>query len=179
MADERSSEAIIRPTVTLWSHLSADEQNDLRNEAMARFPEVFGTDRSKYQGFAAWLAAHHGVVDSSLRDRFSAGGKVDLTVGNICYRSLPRVFSHLQVNADKIIEIVKKMSPDDACYYWGLPFKPESEKQLLSEWVKKLILHSGCLRTDSEQFIVHLLGVTFTGNDCPDFVMEKREHYKV
>lgn len=179
MTDDSSSEVIMRPTVTLWSNLSKEDQDSLRNTAFAYFPEIFGNNSSKYQNLASWLAARHGVVDSSLRDRFSAGGKVDLTVGNIHYSSLPKVFLHLHTNAAQIIKIVQSIDPDDAHRYWDLPFKPESEEQLLSEWIKKLIAYSERLLKDSEQFIVHLLGITFSEDDCPDIVRERREYYKV
>ena len=75
MDSGETPEVVLKPTVSLWSNLSAGEQVVLRNEAMARFPEIFGRGSSKYQKLASWLAARHGIVDSSLRDRFSAGGK--------------------------------------------------------------------------------------------------------
>lgn len=177
MESGEAPEVLIKPTVSLWSNLSTDEQIKLRNEAMARFPEIFGRSSSKYQNLASWLAARHGIVDSSLRDRFSAGGKVDLDVGGTIYKSLPRVFIHLKTNAHEIIETVKRLTPEEARHYWDLSSEPTSTKQLLSEWTKKLILYSGQLFYDSEKFIVHLLGISFSDNDCPSVVKERQAHY--
>lgn len=177
MDSGETPEVLMKPTVSLWSNLSADEQIKLRNEAMARFPEIFGRSSSKYQNLASWLAARHGIVDSSLRDRFSAGGKVDLNVGGTIYKSLPRVFLHLKTNAHEIIETVKRLTPEEAKHYWDLSSEPTSTKRLLSEWTKKLILYSGQLFYDSEKFIVHLLGISFSDNDCPSVVKERQAHY--
>lgn len=174
-----SGEVVLKPTVSLWSNLPADDQIRVRNEAMARFPEIFGRSSSKYQNLASWLAARHGIVDSSLRDRFSAGGKVDLEVGNSVYNSLPRVFLHLKNNAVDVIEDVKRIQPEEAKYYWELSSEPTTIDQLISEWTKKLIFYAGKLLYDSERFIVHLLGISFSDGDCPSFIKERQAHYGI
>lgn len=178
MDSGETPEVVLKPTVSLWSNLSAGEQVVLRNEAMARFPEIFGRGSSKYQKLASWLAARHGIVDSSLRDRFSAGGKVDLEVDNRMYRQLPRVFLHLKNNASEIIEAVKKIPPEEAKYYWDLPFEPTNDQNIL-EWIKKLISYSRQLLYDSEKFIIHLLGVSLSDKDCPPEVKERLAYYKL
>lgn len=172
-------EVLLKPTVSLWSNLSSEEQLRLRNDAIARFPEIFGKSSSKYQNLASWLAARHGIVDSSLRDRFSAGGKVNLEVGNRQYHQLPRVFSHLQSNANEILEAVKKLSPEEAKYYWDLPFEPTTTENKILEWSKKLIFYSNQQFYEAEKFIIHVLGVSLTDNECPHEVREKLAHYKL
>lgn len=171
-------ELLLKPTVSLWSNLTSDEQAFLRNETMARFPEIFSRSGTKYQNVASWLAARHGVVDSSLRDRFSAGGKVNLEVGNRIYSKLPRVFLHLKNNTSAIIDAVKRIPPEEAKYYWDLPFEPSNDQKIL-EWIKKLILYSSQLLYDSEKFIIHLLGVSLSDKDCPLEVRERLAHYKL
>lgn len=179
MDNGETTEILIKPTVSLWSNLSTDEQIKLRIEAMARFPKIFGQSSSKYQNIASWLAARHGIVDSSLRDRFSAGGKVDLNVGGIIYKSFPRVFLHLKNNTLEIIEAVKKLTPEEAKHYWELSSEPTSVDQLLSEWTKQLIFHSGQFFYGSEKFIVHLLGISFSANERPSVVKERQAHYGI
>lgn len=176
MDSGETPEVTLKPTVSLWSNLSANEKKILRNEAMARFPEVFGRSSSKYQKLASWLAARHGVVDSSLRDRFSAGGTVDLKVGNIIYKKLPRVFGHLQDNSSEIIKAVTGVTPEEAKDYWDLSFEPDN-KQKITEWTKKLISYSSQLMYDSEKFIIHLLGTSVSEQDCPLMVKERFVHY--
>lgn len=176
MESGETPELFLKPTVSLWSNLSADEQVIIRNESMARFPEVFGRSASKYQNLASWLAARHGIVDSSLRDRFSAGGRVNLEVNHRIYHRLPRVFHHLKVNAREILEGVKTLPPDEAKYYWRLDFEPDHD-QIISEWTKKVILYSSQLLSDSERFIVHLIWTSLSEKECPIQIKERLEHY--
>ena len=176
MDSGESPEVMLKPTVTLWSNLSGEEQAVLRNEAMARFPEIFSRSGTKYQNLASWLAARHGIVDSSLRDRFSAGGRVNLEIDNRMYSKLPRVFLHLKNNASEIIEAVKRISPEEAKYYWDLPAEPLNDQKIY-QWTKKLISYSSQLLYDSEKFIIHLLGVSLSSKDCPLEVRELLAHY--
>ena len=125
------------------------------------------------------ITTHPVLVEAVAREVFSAGGKVDLEVGNSVYKSLPRVFLHLKNNAHEIIESVKKISPEEAKYYWELSSEPTTTDQLISEWTKKLIYFSGRLLYNSEKFIVHLLGISFSDGDCPSVVKERRAHYGI
>ena len=77
---ELDDEVTFKPTVTLWNNLDKETQNQFKIEAMARYPEIFGNSRTKYQRLATWLAGRHGIVDSSLRDRFTAGGQETVTI---------------------------------------------------------------------------------------------------
>jgi len=178
MDSGETPELLLKPTVSLWSNLSSEEQTFLRNEAMARFPEIFSRSGSKYQNLASWLAARHGIVDSSLRDRFSAGGKVNIEVNNHIYNDLPRVFLHLKNNAVEIIEAVKRIPSEEAKYYWDLPFEPTNDQKIL-EWTKKLISYSSQLLYGSEKFIIHLLGISLSDKDCPLEVRERLAHYRL
>lgn len=176
MDSGETPELIIKPTVSLWSNLSPEDKGFLRNEAMARFPEIFGRSSTKYQNLASWLAARHGIVDSSLRDRFSAGGTVDLEIGNRLYNKLPRVFGYLYENSTEIIESVKRIPPEEAKFYWNLSYEPDG-KQKVEEWAKKLMYYSRQLVYDSEEFIIHLLGISLSEQDCPLMVKERFAHY--
>ena len=68
------------------------------------------------------------------------------------YRQLPRVFLHLKNNASEIIEAVKKIPPEEAKYYWDLPFEPTNDQNIL-EWIKKLISYSRQLLYDSKNLL--------------------------
>jgi hypothetical protein len=156
--------------------MSRDEQNSYRNEAMARFPEIFGKSSAKYQGLASWLAARHGIVDSSLRDRFTAGGKVDIIINGKKYEELPRIFSHLKKNAKTVINIVRDLPPDDAKYHWGLDMEPETSNKV-NLWAKSIMTQAKEILDDSKEFIVHLLGTRFGKDESPPCVKEEMERY--
>lgn len=172
-----STENVFKPTVTIWSNLDRHEQRNFRNEAIARFPEIFGNSSAKYQRLAAWLAARHGVVDSSLRDRFTAGGKVDLDVAGVLYRRLPKIFQYLKDNCSQIIELVKNLPPEDAKYHWDLKKEP-ADCDKIDIWTEKLIEYaSEILSSGSRPFIIHLLGSSFSQNEMPCSVKEEMAKY--
>lgn len=157
MDGDISSENVVSPVVVPWRNISKEEQISYKVQAMARFPELFGSSPNKYQPLAAWLAARHGVVDSSLRDRFSAGGKVNLTIHNHYYQNLPRIFLHLQNNIISVIEAVDAMPVDDIMYHYRLPYLPENNTKR-HEWAKKIVQYSMNTSKDSSNFVRHLVG---------------------
>jgi len=169
-------EAMLSPTVTLWSNLSEEKQNRLRNEAMARFPEIFGRSQAKYQNFVAWLAARHGVVDSSLRDRFTAGGQQTMEINGVVYHKIPKIFYYLQKNAKEIIDIVSGLTIDEVRHYWELKEYIKT-KELVDKWVRLVIQHSGDILPKTEKFIVHLLGDAFGERKSPPSLKEAMRQY--
>ncbi|MEZ4631105.1 MAG: hypothetical protein R2880_10420 [Deinococcales bacterium] len=107
-------------TVSLWSHLSLKEQRELRCQAMARFPEIFGRSSQKYQRLATWLVARHGIVDASLRDRFSAGGQVNISLKGKLYQKIPKIFEYLFKDYENVLKVIHDLSLEDAEHYWKL-----------------------------------------------------------
>ena len=138
MDSGETPESLLQPMVSLWSNLEKAKRDELRIEAMARFPELFGKSPTKYQALAAWLAARHGVVDASLRDRFSAGGQRTVKIGGKQYSNLPRVFEHLQQDLPDILRVIKHLSPDEAVFYWKLSTPPKASR-LIEDWCKKVV----------------------------------------
>ena len=176
MGSEDDVEATLSPTVTLWGNLSENKQNLFRNEAMARFPEIFGRSQTKYQNFAAWLAARHGVVDSSLRDRFTSGGQQEIEINGNVYRNIPKIFYYLQSNAKEIIGLVSSLSVEEIRHYWD--FKGYLRKdELVDKWVQSVIRHSSIILPKAEKFIVHLLGDAFGERKSPPSLKEAMKQY--
>lgn len=168
-------ETIIKPTVNMWNTLDVSEQDAIRIAAMTLFPEIFGkSSRTKYQRLALWLAARHGIIASSLRDQFTAGGKVDLTVKNKEYTQLPRIFQKLYDNVEEVVESVNRLSPDDAKYYWDLEEEPGYADKV-NHWAKRIIAYAKPILGDSQEFIGHLLGTTFGEIKSPSCVKEEME----
>ena len=138
---DESQEGLVRPIVKLWNHLNDDERRTIKNEALARFPEIFGNSRTKYNNLASWLAAKHGVVAPSLGDSFSAGGQVVITIGGKKYEDLPQVFTHLKENAKEVINIVRSLTPDDVAFYWKVKGYSKQE-DVVELWIKQIVDNS-------------------------------------
>lgn len=178
MDSGESTDNVVRPIVTLWSHLDIEIQKNLRNEAMVRFPEIFSRSSTKYHRLASWLAARHGIVDSSLRDRFTAGGQVEIKINRKTYKNIPRIFKYLQENIEDIILKVKSISIDDALYHWKLDSKP-IYKDLMNIWIEKIIEYSSDSLKNSRVFIIHLLSDSLGENHTSSLLREESSKYGV
>lgn len=82
-------------TIRMFGNLSREEQNYLMGYAFAHFPELFSHSSNKFYRFMSWLASEKSIVDASLRDRFTAGGKVDLEISGVEYQGIPQIFKNL------------------------------------------------------------------------------------
>lgn len=172
------SEVLIKPTVSLWCNLESELQKELRNEAMARFPEIFGKSSIKYQSLASWLAARHGIVHPSLRDIFTAGGQVTLKIDKKNYNEIPHVFKYLHEDVEDIIYRVKSINPEDAKYHWKLDYIP-ANKNLLDIWIEKIIDYSSDSLKNSRAFIIHLLSSTLGSKNTCSYLKDEAEKYGI
>lgn len=66
--------------VRLWKTLSQEEKLRFIISAYAFFPEISSSAADKYDNFSLWLVSNYGIVSTSLRDSFSAGGRVNLEI---------------------------------------------------------------------------------------------------
>ena len=83
-------------TIRFWSTLPAEEQLASMILGIILFPELLGkSSKRKYERFSLWLAANHGVLSTSTRDAFSAGGQGALTTKRGSYASVPRILLHV------------------------------------------------------------------------------------
>lgn len=126
------------PVVRLLNTLPQEEQSQLIAEAFALFPELVGNSPSKYQGVAMWLVARYGVVSYNLRDFFTAGGVGSLTLGQLKFSSVPRIFLNLHASISFVGASLAKASTEDLARYWGVKIT----QQPLEQWVEQLIRHS-------------------------------------
>lgn len=89
-------EAIVPPTVKLWTALAQAEKDEMVIQGYALFPELFNAKSSKkYNRYALWLATQKGIVNTNIRDSFSAGGKVALPTAGGIEIKMPAVFGRV------------------------------------------------------------------------------------
>lgn len=53
-----------------------------------------------------WLATNCGVINTNIRDQFSAGGKKDIITGNEKFEKMPSAFYRIAQYKDLIIETI-------------------------------------------------------------------------
>jgi hypothetical protein len=170
-------ESTVRPVVRLFSNLDKKEKSEIVTEAMVLFPEIFGNLSTKYQRLATWLVTKYGVVDSSLRDKFTAGGKVSIPVGGNQYQGVPRIFKKLMDKMGDFLEKLKTISPDELEYYWKDFYDPGIDRYDL--WAKQFLLHGKrYVGFENEKLLINIIGYYYPNSDIkPDFLKEKEERY--
>ena len=93
-------------TVRLWNALTLSEKQRLNIIGFAYFPELLSNSSRKYERFSLWLATSHGVVNTSTRDSFSAGGQGTIVTSSARYDDLPRAFIKIYENHVDISKII-------------------------------------------------------------------------
>lgn len=136
--DEDSSTSSV--IIKFWPTLTKDEQLRFRNQGMALFPQIFGTDQYKYYQFASWLATRHGVISASLRDIFTAGGTTTLTVNGVQIERVPQIFYKLQNNVKFVVEELPNFSLSNLSRYWDRPVI--SSHNLVEQWLDLVVEHA-------------------------------------
>lgn len=129
-SDVESSE--VPATVKLWSALSPNEKTHFTVQGYALFPEILSRgNNKKYQRYALWLATNCGIINTNIRDQFSAGGQVNVLTINGNFEKMPAAFGKIKKNRDLIIETILSSSEATLCEYWGVK---EIAENRITQW---------------------------------------------
>ncbi len=123
----KASNIIIR----IWKNLSSTEQQELKNQAMAYFPELFGNSSEKYGRLAIWLTTVKAIVCPNVRDLFSAGGREKIEFKGEIYK-VPKIFWNLLNNVHHITEVLQQTPACELAEYWKIQTSEESK---ISDWI--------------------------------------------
>lgn len=131
-----STSAIIKE----WSDLSLNEQKNIYGTAFVLFPELLSSNNPiKYKRFSKWLVSTYSVADSSLRDKFTSGGKVNLSIKNRIFESLPRVFKIFQDNFSEFKKAMSRLDILELQKYWDY-YEPDfdSKDSRKKYWINEI-----------------------------------------
>lgn len=118
-SDSDIEERAVPPTVKLWSALTPEQKNYYTVKGYALFPEILShSSTKKYQRYALWLATNCGIINTNIRDQFSAGGKVDIPTESGIYIKMPASFGRIVRNRNLILETILSESENALCEYW-------------------------------------------------------------
>ncbi len=127
--------------IRLWSTLSASEKHDLVCQGLAFFPEIFGSSGNKYERFSLWLMAKHGVLSTSMRDSFTAGGRKDISVNGNSYNKVPRIYDHLRSYSSSVSYNIGTADGDLLKETWQVNSIEQNKRILM--WSELVSRHSG------------------------------------
>ena len=115
VADENPENISAPPTIRMWGALSKDLKDEYRARGYALFPEVL---ISKYDRYAMWLVSNLSVIDTHIRDQFSAGGKVNICTINGNFEKMPAAFGRIMKHRNLILETILTANESALCEYW-------------------------------------------------------------
>lgn len=115
-----AEECAAPPVLRLWTTLNAKEKNYFTIKGYALFPEIFGHGAAKYQRYALWLASDCSVINTNIRDQFSAGGKVHVQTVNGTFQRIPAAFGRMMKNRDLIRETIMSADEKLLCETWNV-----------------------------------------------------------
>lgn len=119
-------------TVRLWSALSLEEKRELTSMGYAYFPELVAGDYNRY---ALWLVTAKGVVNTHIRDEFSAGGQVLMMTSAGIEMAMPATFGRIRVFRDRIERIIRNADADVLSEYWQSPALPDDR---IADWCDRI-----------------------------------------
>jgi len=118
-------------TIRLWDTLEVSEQIKLRVAGMVLFPELFSDLANKYKRYTLWLTTTHNVVSPSLRDSFSAGGRVVIPSLSR-YGDVPRVLVNAKLLQNEIVSFLNNQQEELLSETWKVN---KISTRRVSQWV--------------------------------------------
>ncbi len=132
--DESKEDGASSPVIRPFRRFDKKEKERFAVEAMILFPEMFGSNITKFERAAAYLITEYSSVSASLRDTFTAGGKKTIKINDINV-IVPKIFFHLFSMAKNIQRQIESISEDKLLYYWRIE---EIKGSRIDQWKKLL-----------------------------------------
>ena len=134
VSDDNIEETVAPATVKLWNALSTEAKNNYTVQGYALFPEILSVSKNtKYQRYALWLATNCGVINTNIRDQFSAGGKKDIITVSGKFEKMPAAFYRIAQYKDLIIETILTTPDNLLKEFWQVKILAENR---LAQWIQ-------------------------------------------
>jgi hypothetical protein len=118
--------------VAQWKSLPSENQKEIICKGFVYFPKLLSNLPDKYEEFALWLVSYYGVVSSSLRDIFSAGGTVKITLGCKSYEGTPQIYKKIQDYKIEIMQYILAAYESELKEYWRVDKIAENR---IEQWI--------------------------------------------
>ena len=99
-----NSDETVSAKIRLWKNLTPDEKHFLTIYACVNYPEVFG---GNYDRYSLWLTAQ-GIVDTHIRDQFSAGGKEEMLLSSGEKVKMPGIYRRIKLYSEMFLNRMKQ-----------------------------------------------------------------------
>lgn len=124
-------------TIRLWTSLSKHEKERLTAHGYALFPEILSPgNNKKYNRYALWLASSQGVVNTNIRDSFSAGGKKPMTLSNHLIVPMPAAFARIKEYRELIRTVINDTDSLVLKQYWATNYLDNNR---VNQWCRLVL----------------------------------------
>lgn len=124
--------------IRMLSDIPAEERKVLLGYCFAHFPEVFSSSTTKFSRCAMWLAAEHSIVSSSLRDNFSAGGKIEYGQ----FGKISRIYKTLEDCREYVLKALEDATVEELYADWGLAYRDSyADFDKVANWLQVATSH--------------------------------------
>jgi hypothetical protein len=145
-----------------WSELSDTQRNQLVSSAFALFPSaILKSPKADYDDFTFWLSQRKGIICSSMRDNFSAGGRIEnLDFCGFVVQDAPKVLGKFRSHLVGIKNVIQSVSPEEWILCYNCKFSEcdtfSKRAQMWKGIVEKLLIvktqtedeyHVTCIKT--------------------------------
>ena len=120
--------------IRLMRTLAASEKKEILALALAYFPEILGGANNKYERYALWLAASQGVISTSTRDLFSAGGQGSIDIGGYSSLVIDKIPRKIMNVFDNRLAIFAALLSTDASILKETWRVDEIDKDPIRQW---------------------------------------------
>lgn len=149
--------------IKTWEEVELTERKEILSQAFVLFPElIYSTGSKKYKRLAKWLVANYSIVDSSLRDKFSAGGRVNLEVRGVLFEKLPQVLGTLMDHFSEFKNSIQNTNLDELCLNWdSYHAETDSTQARYAYWYHCLSTNLKAAHPNELDFITSLLSEVY------------------
>lgn len=122
--------------VRLWENLREEEKRALRARAFLMFPELIQSGgRDKYTNLTLWLLREKGIISSSLRDKFTGGGRKEREG-----QELSAAVATFVDSLPEIRDLIANRALQDCANHWQINLKKRAEKVgFFQAWSESLL----------------------------------------
>lgn len=139
---EPIDEQAVSPVVRMWNTLSVEEKRELQIMGFCWFPEIFGASNNKYSRFALWLVTRKGVVVTSLRDIFTAGGRMDIITKKNNWHNQPQILYKMAELKDEIRSEILNATDEWIGEFWNIEEKDVvNQAKRIGIWINLVTNH--------------------------------------
>ncbi len=132
-SSEESVDAAVPATVRLWSTLKPNQKREYESQFYVFFPEcIMSADNKKYNRVILWLATQCGIINSNIRDSFSAGGKVSMKTQAGLDIFMPRIFEKIRSHIALMADVLANVDSRTLEGFWEEPIQSDRALQWIS-----------------------------------------------